>query len=65
MDTAETPGPEPVSTQQVGDAKPLTYEERLARVRAIQERIAALPVLDPRSGQEIMDDFYDENGLPK
>ena len=27
--------------------------------------IDALPVVDPRSAKEIMDDFYDENGLPK
>ena len=50
-------------------------EERLARerhrhhghsladgIRRIQERVAALPVLDPRSADEILG--YDSNGLP-
>ncbi|MEO5816120.1 MAG: type II toxin-antitoxin system VapB family antitoxin [Gemmatimonadaceae bacterium] len=31
-------------------------------IRRIQERIAALPVLDPRSADEIIG--YDANGLP-
>jgi antitoxin VapB len=41
---------------------PDSVEARLARVREIQERVAALPVLDHRSADEILG--YDENGLP-
>jgi antitoxin VapB len=49
-------------------------EERLARetqrsrrgfdaeIRRIQERVARLPVIDPRSAEEILG--YDEHGLP-
>lgn len=37
---------------------PLTEE-----LRAIGERVAAMPVLDPRSPEEILD--YDERGLPR
>ena len=32
-------------------------------LRAIGERIAALPVLDPRTPEEILD--YDQRGLPR
>ena len=32
-------------------------------LRAISERIAALPVLDPRTPEEILD--YDERGAPR
>ena len=32
-------------------------------LRAIGERVAALPVLDPRTSDEILD--YDERGLPR
>lgn len=43
--------------------------ERIAQRRAaIEELVAEIkkrPVLDSRSSQEIMDDLYDENGLPK
>ena len=38
--------------------RPLSEE-----LRAIGERVAALPVLDPRSPEEILD--YDERGLPR
>ena len=38
-------------------AKPIDW----AAIRVIQERIAALPVLDPRPYDEIL---YDEDGLP-
>ncbi len=57
------------------DAVRISVEERLRRerlkrgrnidrdaIRAIQERIAALPVLDTGSDSEILG--YDENGLP-
>ena len=40
-------------------------EEFMAVVRGIQDRVAAMPVLDPRSSEEIMRDMYDEDGLPK
>lgn len=32
-------------------------------LRAIGERVAAMPVIDPRSADEILD--YDERGLPR
>lgn len=32
-------------------------------VRRIQERLAALPVLDPRSAEELLG--YDDHGLPR
>jgi antitoxin VapB len=38
--------------------RPLSEE-----LRAIGERIAAMPVLDPRSPEEILD--YDERGVPR
>lgn len=38
--------------------RPLSEE-----LRAIGERIAALPILDSRSAEEILD--YDERGLPR
>jgi antitoxin VapB len=57
------------------DAVRISLEERLRRerlkrgrnidrnaIRAIQGRVAALPVLDTRSDSEILG--YDENGLP-
>lgn len=57
------------------DAVRISVEERLRRerlkrgrnidrdaIRAIQERVAALPVLDTGSDSEILG--YDENGLP-
>ena len=42
--------------------KPRTRGEKLAFVRAIQDRVAALPVLDPREPDDML---YDEHGLPK
>ncbi|HYD43700.1 MAG TPA: type II toxin-antitoxin system VapB family antitoxin [Phenylobacterium sp.] len=38
---------------------------RMQRLRAILEEFDKAPVLDPRSSQELMDDLYDEHGLPK
>jgi antitoxin VapB len=35
------------------------------KLRAIVARIRALPVVDPRSTDEILADMYDENGLWK
>ncbi|HEX6903205.1 MAG TPA: type II toxin-antitoxin system VapB family antitoxin [Thermoanaerobaculia bacterium] len=41
-----------------------THAPRLKdEIRVIGERCAALPVLDPRSPEEILD--YDSNGLPR
>jgi antitoxin VapB len=40
----------------------LTVEEKLAAVRQIQREIAALPVLDNRTADEILG--YDQWGLP-
>ena len=34
----------------------------LERIRRLQDEIAAMPVVDPRTGDEIIG--YDENGLP-
>ncbi len=43
-------------------AKDETYQERLAAIREIQKRVAALPRLEPWPTD---DDFYDEQGLPR
>ncbi len=42
-----------------------TYEERMASFRELTQEWDKLPVVDPRSAKEIMDDLYDEDGLPK
>lgn len=42
----------------------LAWELR-QELREIQDEIAALPVLDPRSAEEVMRDLYDEDGLPR
>ena len=42
--------------------KPRTREEKLAFIAELQRRSAALPVLDPRTPEEML---YDEDGLPK
>lgn len=60
------------------DAVVISLEERLERKRAedpdrdlvdrimaIAEHASKLPVYDTRSAKEIMDDMYDEDGLPK
>lgn len=39
-----------------------TREEKLAFLKEVQERIAKLPVLDPRDPDDML---YDEYGLPK
>ena len=44
-------------------AQYLTSDELLAKMIEITNRISQLPVLDPRSADEIIG--YDENGLPK
>jgi len=45
--------------------KPTESREGVAeRIKQITEQFKSLPVRDPRPIQEIMDDLYDENGLP-
>jgi antitoxin VapB len=39
-----------------------TSEEKLAFMAELQKRSAALPILDPRTPEEML---YDEDGLPK
>jgi antitoxin VapB len=41
----------------------LTQEEKRAQIEEISRHSAALPVLDKRSEDDILD--YDENGLPR
>jgi antitoxin VapB len=43
--------------------RPRRAKRLQAEIRAIQQRVAALPVLDARSADEILD--YDEHGLPR
>ena len=43
--------------------RPSRARQRLARLRAIQRRVAALPTRDRRSADEILG--YDEHGLPR
>lgn len=43
--------------------QPSRAKRRLARVRAIQSRVAALPTRDQRPADEILG--YDEDGLPR
>ena len=43
-------------------AKKREIARKLDAIHKIQERVAALPILDPRSDDEILG--YDENGLP-
>ena len=46
-------------------APPSTTEEKRRGMQELFREWDQLPVVDPRSAQEIMDDFYDEDGLPK
>jgi antitoxin VapB len=43
--------------------RPQRVKRLRAEIRAIQQRVGALPVLDARSADEILD--YDEHGLPR
>jgi len=45
--------------------KALDKEEVWRKVRQIQEDLANAPTHDDRTVQEIMDDMYDEYGLPR
>ena len=38
---------------------------RFQEIEAILAELDKLPIIDTRSAKEIMDDFYDEDGLPK
>jgi antitoxin VapB len=49
-------------TVAVGENDSETWEERLAAIRAIQRRVAALPRLEEGSDEELL---YDADGLPK
>lgn len=50
-------------TRRLGEQpRKLTVEEKIARTREIQNEIAALPVLDARTADEILG--FDEWGLP-
>ena len=40
---------------------PRTWDD----IKPMLDRVRALPDLDPRSTQELIDDLYDEYGLPK
>ena len=46
-------------------AKDQEKQEAWRRIRELQKQVAGLPVYDSRSAEEIMEDMYDENGLPK
>jgi antitoxin VapB len=48
-------------------SKPRTAEEFLESIRPLQERVAAERAArgDTRTSQELMDELYDEHGLPK
>lgn len=43
-------------------AKKRSFEEFLAAIKRIQAEVAEMPVLDPRSPEDML---YDEFGLPK
>lgn len=45
--------------------KPVPPEIDMGKVREILAHMHALPELDPRSAEEILEDLYDEHGLPK
>ena len=42
-----------------------TQEERKRSIEELLAEFDALPVIDPRLSREIINDLYDENGLPK
>jgi hypothetical protein len=37
----------------------------IAKIREILTEMRSMPEADPRSAEKILDDFYDEHGLPK
>ncbi len=44
---------------------PADEEWRAQQLRELLDEMDSCPVVDPRSAKEIMDDLYDERGLPK
>jgi len=44
---------------------PVTVEQKLARVERIVQELNRLPRVDNRTSKELLDDLYDEHGLPK
>ncbi len=46
-------------------APPHSREEKLRAMDRYLAELDALPILDPRSSRELLDDLYDEHGLPK
>ena len=51
--------------RRIEEQRDADWERTLAAIREIQDRVASAPVYDPRTPQEIMDDMYDDDGLPK
>ncbi len=45
------------------ESERVSYERMRSDVRRVQERLAGLPVLDPRSPDDLIG--YDEHGLPE
>ena len=46
------------------EARRKDIEERLRAIEELQARVALLPRRDPRPISVIMDEMYDDNGLP-
>lgn len=61
-DALQERAPEALPLPPAAEAPPEEQARRLAALREFQEQIGRLPVLDPRSPDEILG--YDENGLP-
>lgn len=51
--------------EEVRSQRETRFQAAWAAVREIQERVAALPVVDPRSPRELADALYDDRGLPR
>ena len=51
----------------VSAKRPKTLEEHLAFVRELHDKLHAQKIdpTDHRTGQELLDELYDEHGLPK
>ena len=52
-------------TDYVARLGPSDEEWRMQQLRELLDEMDSRPVVDPRSAKEIMDDLYDEHGLPK
>ena len=46
-------------------APPISYQDRKQRIDALLAEFDRQPIYDHRSAKEIIDDLYDEDGLPK